>query len=177
MICRAARRQQTGWPGTRCVVLKRWGLMNRFEDEEFPPAGNLPARKPKTFEDLTLAQALSYLVLRPRAAARQLWRVLTYDPDAVVMDEPDVIDWPDDDQEPPADAADDDWPGEYDSLAIRLRRPQIWIDGCGSGRWRWRCCWRCAAVTFCSGRRWIRCDMRRAIRAVRCGGFCWRVWC
>ncbi|RPI92440.1 MAG: hypothetical protein EHM39_13615, partial [Chloroflexi bacterium] len=91
--------------------------MNRFEDEEFPPAGNPQARKPKTFEDLTLAQALSYLLLRPRATARQLWRVLTFDPDTAIMDEPDVIEWPDDDQEPPGDWAEDDLPGDDDSPA------------------------------------------------------------
>ncbi len=53
--------------------------------EPMPPADPVPPRPaPRTlvFEDLTLSEALLYVVWRPVTTARLLWRVLAYDPEA-----------------------------------------------------------------------------------------------
>ncbi len=101
---------------------------------EFPPGGSMLLEPVKSFEDLTLAQVLVYLILRPGQTARRLWRVLSHDPgDEMPLDsEPD--DRRDDNEEPPAPpeevAADETLPDEggeshagareFIRLAIRL---------------------------------------------------------
>ena len=76
---------------------------------EYPPIYGAP-EKVTAFEDLTLAEALAYLILRPGQTARELWRVLSRDPadetplalepsDLQDLEPPDLQE---DDREPPA---------------------------------------------------------------------------
>jgi hypothetical protein len=70
--------------------------------DEYPPAGRPDAPRPKTFEDLTLAQAIPLLLLRPVQTAQQVWRVLVSDPDdgaAMRGESPEIERWPDDDDD------------------------------------------------------------------------------
>ena len=46
------------------------------------PAPSQPALRTLVFEDLTLSEALIYVIWRPVTTVRLLWRVLVYDPDA-----------------------------------------------------------------------------------------------
>ncbi len=57
------------------------------QPDEMPVSGGdsheqLPAERAVVFEDLTLAQALAYLIWQPRQTARLMWQVLTRDPHA-----------------------------------------------------------------------------------------------
>ncbi|MEW6579557.1 MAG: hypothetical protein AB1435_10215, partial [Chloroflexota bacterium] len=102
----------------------------------------MDAAPPRTvvFEDLTLAQALAYLVWRPRDTARLLWTVLTRDSDALAPgaeQTPPVmaaIPAPAAEPEPPAAAAllvPVSAPGEHGQratgLALGGRAAAVWI--------------------------------------------------
>jgi hypothetical protein len=87
------------------------GLDALHDDEtsgEYPPIYGAP-EKVTAFEDLTLAEALTYLLLRPGQTARELWRVLSRDPadETPLALEPSGLqalgpsDFQDDDPEPP----------------------------------------------------------------------------
>lgn len=84
------------------------------------------------FEDLTLAEALRYLLWRPVRTARLLWAVLVFDPQdrdrASPVDEIDAPppgeDWPDEAALPAADAVADDAP---DDTPAPPRDPALWV--------------------------------------------------
>lgn len=106
------------------------------------PVGATAAARAVVFEDLTLAEALAYLIWRPRDTARLLWAVLTRDSDALapVSEQtlPEIAAIP----MPPAPAAESESPAAAVlSLAVsgpeeRSQRALAWTPGvCAAAVW------------------------------------------